>query len=199
MKKSFAFAALFTLLSVASFAQSFSLKAGYNHYDAIMSPEPMSIIKPKDSFHAGIVINDLKLSDKIGIQPELLYSHQGFKVGGIGSIGLHYLSMPVLAKLEMNDKISVLVGPQVSYLAKARVGIANDLFSVSYDGAFNKMDVSAVGGMEFKIADGASIGGRYTMGLNNINKDFQIGNNNLSDYFSLRNAGFQVYLSYKFK
>lgn len=199
MRKSLAIAALFALVSINSFAQTFSLKAGYNHFDAIMSPEPLNVIKGKSSFHAGIAINDIKLSEKIGIQPELLYSHQGFKVGGVGNVGLHYLSAPVLARLALNDRLAVLVGPQVSYLANARIGVVNDLFSVSYDGAFNKVDVSAVGGLEIKVSDDISLGGRYNLGLNNINKDFNIGNTNVSDFVSLRNSGFQAYLSYRFK
>ncbi|MFN8353440.1 MAG: porin family protein [Spirosomataceae bacterium] len=186
-------------LSFGVFAQSFSLKAGFTQSDVIASPEPGNLFKPAQGFHAGIVINDIKLSDKIGLQPEFLYSRQGFKVGGVGSIGLHYLQAPVLVKLQVHEKAALLVGPQVSYLANARIGVLNDLFSVSYDNAFQKVDVSGIAGVELKVADGVAVGGRYQLGLNNINKDFSITNNlNFSDVFQLRNSGFQVYLSYGF-
>lgn len=191
---------LFLLASatIAS-AQSFSLKGGYTYSNALLSPEPLNIITPKSGFHAGIVVNDLKIADRIAIQPELLYSMQGFKVGGVGNIGLHYLQMPVLAKLSLNDKVSVLVGPQVSYLANARIGVVNDLFSVSYKGIFKDVDISGVAGMELKVGDAVAVGGRYQLGMNNINKDFNLGqNSSFNNFVQLRNQGFQVYLSYGF-
>ncbi len=193
------FIIVFALSINATFAQNFSLKLGVNHSDVLVSPEPANIFTPKTSFHAGIVVNDLKISEKISIQPELQYSLQGFKVAGVGNIGLHYIQLPVLAKLEMNDKLSVLVGPQLSYLANARIGIVNDLFSVSYNGIFNALDASMVAGAEFKVADNMALGGRYALGINNINKDFKLSqNSNFNDYFQMRNSGFQFYVAYAF-
>lgn len=199
MKKTLALSLMFVAAATIANAQSFSLKAGFNQSDVIVSPEPGNLFQAKQGFHAGIVINDLQLSDKIGIQPELLYSMQGFKVGGVGNVGLHYIQAPVMAKLQLHDKFALLVGPQVSYLANARIGVLNDLFSVSYDNVFRKVDVSGVAGVELKVTDGMSLGGRYQLGFNDINKDFKISNSlNFSDVFQLRNAGFQAYVSYKF-
>ena len=191
--------AIFTMALQTTQAQNFSLKAGVNYSDVLASPEPANIFTPKTAFHVGLVVNDLKISEKINIQPELMYSLQGFKVAGLGNIGLHYIQMPILAKLAMTDKVSILLGPQVSYLANARIGIINDLFSLSYTGAFNKIDASMVAGAEVKVADNLSIGGRYALGLNNINKDFKLSQtSNFNDYFQLQNSGFQVYASFAF-
>ncbi len=174
----------------------FSFKVGYNISNVILSPEPLNMVTSKNSFHFGIVANDIKIDNHIGLQPELLYSMQGFKVGGLGNVGLHYVSLPLLLKLNMGSNASILVGPQISYLANARIGIGNDLFSVKYDGLFQKWDASVVGGLEYKVSDKLAIGGRYAMGINNINKNFTIGNNSFNDYFSLKNSTAQFYLTF---
>jgi len=96
----------------------------------------------------------------------------------------------------------VLVGPQVSYLANARVGVLNNLFSLNYNGAFQSWDASLVGGLQYELPNGLSLGGRYVYGLNNINKDFDFGDGptarSLNDYLTLRNAVVQVSMGYKF-
>jgi Outer membrane protein beta-barrel domain len=174
----------------------FSFKVGYNISNVIVSPEPMNLVNAKNSFHAGVVFNNIQLANKIKFQPELLYSMQGFKIGGIGNVGLHYISLPALVKLEMGSNASLLLGPQVSYLANARIGLGNDLFSVSYDGLFQKWDVSGVAGLEYKVNNKVSLGGRYLLGLTNINKNFDLGqNSSFNDYFSLKNSTAQFYLT----
>ena len=154
---------------------------------------------PKETFHAGIVVKDLMLTDKIGLQPELLYSMQGFKVASVGNVGIHYLSLPVLVTFPVTEQLQLQVGPQVSYMINSRVGVVNDLFSITYNGLFHDIDAGAVAGMEFKASDNVSIGGRYYLGMTNVNKDFSLGNNkNFSDYFQMRNTGLQAYVSFSF-
>lgn len=175
----------------------FSFKIGYNLANVMVSPEPMGLVDSKNGLHAGVVFNNIQLANKISFQPELLYSMQGFKVGGLGNVGLHYISLPALVKLDMGQNASLLFGPQVSYLANARIGIGNDLFSVSYDGLFRKWDASAVAGLEYKVNNKLTLGGRYLLGLNDINKDFDLGKNStFNDYFSLKNSTAQFYVTF---
>jgi Outer membrane protein beta-barrel domain len=174
----------------------FSFKIGYNVANVIVSPEPMNLVNSKNGFHVGVVANGISIANHVSIQPELMYSTQGFKVGGLGNVGLHYLSMPVLVKLDMGSNASLLFGPQISYLTNARIGIGSDLFSVSYDGLFQKWDLSGVAGLEYKVSDKLTLGGRYLMGMNNINKDFSLGQSNtFNDYFSLKNSTAQFYVT----
>ena len=175
----------------------FSIKIGYNISNVLVSPEPMNIITSKNSFHVGIA-TEKQFNKAVGIQPELQYSLQGFSVGGFGKVGLHYISMPILAKLNMGKNTSILVGPQLSYLANARIGLGSDLFSLNYDGAFQQWDASLVAGGEYKISEKINVGARYLYGLNNINKDFEWGNNSsLNDYLTLRNNTAQFYVRLK--
>ncbi len=175
----------------------FSFKIGYNIANVIVSPEPMGLVDAKNGFHAGVVFNNIQLANKISFQPEVLYSMQGFKIGGLGNVGLHYISLPALVKLDMGQNASIVFGPQVSYLANARIGIGNDLFSVSYDGLFKKWDASGVAGLEYKVNNKLSLGGRYLLGLNDINKDFDLGQSStFNDYFSLKNSTAQFYVTF---
>jgi hypothetical protein len=199
MKKLIAAIALTLFAFVNANAQSVAFKAGYTHSDIIVSPEPANIFTPKETFHAGIVIKDIKLTDKIGFQPELLYSMQGFKVAGVGNVGIHYLSVPLLVTFPVTNGLELQVGPQVSYMVNSRVGVVSDLFSITYNGLFHNIDAGAVAGMEYKASENVSIGGRYYLGMTDVNKDFSLGNNkNFSDYFQMRNTGFQAYVSFSF-
>ena len=199
MKKLIAAIALFFIAYTNINAQSVAFKVGYSHSDVIVSPEPANIFTPKETFHAGIAVKDLMLTDKIGLQPELLYSMQGFKVASVGNVGIHYLSLPVLVTFPVTEQLQLQVGPQVSYMINSRVGVVSDLFSISYNGLFHKVDAGAVAGMEFKATDNISIGGRYYLGMTNVNKDFSLGNNNnFSDYFQMKNTGIQAFVSFSF-
>ena len=199
MKKLIAAIALSIFAFVNVNAQSVAFKVGYTHSDIIVSPEPANIFTPKETFHAGIAIKDLKLSDKIGFQPEVLYSMQGFKVASIGNVGIHYLSVPLLITFPVAEGLELQVGPQVSYMVNSRVGVVNDLFSITYKGLFHNFDAGAVAGVEYKVSDNISLGGRYYLGMTDVNKDFSFGNNkNLSDYFQMRNTGVQAYVSFNF-
>ena len=198
MKKLIA-AIIFSVIAFVNVnAQTVAFKVGYTHSDVIVSPEPVNIFTPKETFHAGIAIKDLKLTDKIGFQPELLYSMQGFKIAGVGNVGIHYLSLPLLITFPVTEGLDLQLGPQISYMMNSRVGIS-DLFSISYNGIFHNFDAGAVAGLEYKVSDNISLGGRYYLGMTDVNKDFSFGNNkNLSDYFQMRNTGIQAYISFSF-
>ncbi len=199
MKKLIAAIALTIFAFVNANAQSVAFKVGYTHSDVIVSPEPANIFTPKETFHAGIAIKDLKISDKIGFQPEVLYSMQGFKVASVGNVGIHYLSIPLLVTFPVVEGLELQVGPQISYMVNSRVGVVNDLFSITYKGLFHNFDAGAVAGVEYKVSDNISLGGRYYLGMTDVNKDFSFGNNkNLSDYFQMRNTGIQAYVSFAF-
>jgi Outer membrane protein beta-barrel domain len=199
MKKLIAAIALSVFAFVNANAQTVAFKVGYTHSDVIVSPEPANIFTPKETFHAGIAIKDLKITDKIGFQPEILYSMQGFKVASVGNVGIHYLSVPLLVTFPVAEGLELQVGPQVSYMVNSRVGVVNDLFSITYKGLFHNFDAGAVAGVEYKVSDNISLGGRYYLGMTDVNKDFSFGNNkNLSDYFQMRNTGIQAYVSFGF-
>jgi Outer membrane protein beta-barrel domain len=199
MIRTLASALLFLALTSPSFAQHLGLKVGYNHANVILSPEPMNFVTAKSGFHVGLVLPQIDLTEKVGLRPELQYSLQGFDVGSVGKASFHYVALPVLANLQVTPELSLQLGPQVSYLADARLGIGSDLFSISYNKAFHRIDLSGAAGMEYKVSDKMSIGGRYVLGFSNVNKDFDLGQNtSFNDFFELRNTNAQVYITFGF-
>jgi hypothetical protein len=160
-----------------------------------------------NTFHAG-VYTQYGFSDKFSIQPELLYSRQGFAgnnglpnsqgqtINGAYNTRLDYLQVPVLLVYNFLDNVSVHVGPQVSLLTKVRENgverkIANDNNTYSY--AYNSLDYGLAAGLEARLGP-ARIGGRYVAGFNEIIKDQNLaktGNRTLSD---IKNGAFQVYV-----
>jgi opacity protein-like surface antigen len=192
MKKLIALIALAFMATFTTNAQTVELKAGYSYTNVILSPYS-GFIDGKSGFTAGLVVKDLMLSDNIGFQPELLYSQKGASVAGF-NISFDYFSLPLLLKFPMAESgVSILAGPEVSYLANTRFG---GLFS--YNGLFNKVDVGLAGGLEYQLAENIAIGGRYTYGLSNVNKDFDFGITNLNSIIQTRNTAAQVYLTFGF-
>jgi opacity protein-like surface antigen len=194
MKKLIALIALFYVATFATNAQTVHLKAGYSSTNIITSP--ISFFNNKSGFTAGIVVKELMLSENIGIQPELIYTQKGGSLGGY-NLSFDYFALPLMLTFPMAESgVSVLVGPEISYLANTRIA---SLFSYSGDKGFNKIDVGLAGGLEYQISDNLAIGGRYTYGLTNVLKDI-----NLTDYFNvadiihLRNTSAQVYVTFGF-
>ena len=164
-----------------------------------------------NTFHAGIY-TQYGFNDKFSIQPELLYSRQGFagnnglpnaqgqKIVGAYNTRLDYIQVPVLLVYNFLDNVSVHVGPQVSLLTKVRENgverkIANDDNKYSY--AYNSLDYGLAAGLEARLGP-ARVGGRYVAGFNEIIKDQDLaktGNKAISD---IKNGAFQVYVGIGF-
>ncbi len=172
----------------------YKVKFGYNLANVMMSPEPLNLITSKSGFHVGLAFDLPQTKNGIGLSTEILYSHQGFRVASVGTVGMHYLSVPLLLNLPVTKDAKISFGPQVSYLINSRLGIGSDLFSVNYDGLFKKFNADLVGGVELKVGSKYSVGGRYLLGLNDINKDFDFGKNSLNDYMSIKNSTAQFFV-----
>ena len=134
--------------------------AGYNDFKAITS------------YHLGI-LTEIKLTDNLAVQPELIYSTQGAEYeNAVDDIKneLGYLAVPVLAKFYLNDgkTFSLEAGPQASFLVSERNEVElNDT---------NTFDFALVGGLEYKLTQNIFIQGRYNLGLTEAKKDADVKN-----------------------
>ena len=124
------------------------------------------------------------ISEKISIQPELLYSGQGGS-----SINLSYLNMPLTGKYYITKGFSLEAGPQIGYLLSAKTGERN------IKSSFKKFDFGANLGLGYKLNNGLSFGVRYNLGLTKINNT-----NTVSQYSNTtnRNQVFQITIGYFF-
>lgn len=135
----------------------------------------------------------LKLSDRIQLQPEVLFNQFNTKTSeDFGSIGdpnnlkdvsLNYLTIPLLIDITTIKVLSVQLGAQYGIL----MNNAEDLTQNGRD-AFNKGDFSALAGVQINLA-GIKLGARYMIGLDNIS--------NLPYKDSWKNQGVQVSFGFK--
>lgn len=130
---------------------------------------------------------EITLSDKLAFQPELLFSMQGSKYEDIAT-KLNYINIPLLAKYNLNEKFSVLAGPQIGFLMSAKLKDSNESLDVK-DG-FNTFDFGLNVGAGYNVTENIIVDARYNFGLSNILKD--------SDGVSQKNSVIQLSVGYKF-
>jgi len=140
--------------------------------------------KAKFGFHAGVFAK-APLSELFAIQPELLYTSVGSKIGSYTllqtrdvNFNLNYIQLPVLAAVTLSA-INIQFGPYVSYLVNANVKnvkVDNNGIPTSTGGVrelnrddFNTLDYGLAGGITFDLSS-FQIGARYNYGLREVGK-----------------------------
>lgn len=152
----------------------FGIKAGLNYANQTGSDITINSTNYSTtaitSYHAGLVA-EIKLINSFSIQPELLYSTQGatykYAVTEFKN-ELGYLSIPVLAKINLNKVFSLELGPQASFLLSERK-------NVDFKDA-NTFDFAVVGGLGINLTKNFFIQGRYGLGLTDASRDAEIKN-----------------------
>ena len=176
MKKTIFVTVLLVAISMNMQAQlvKFGVKAGVNYANQNGSDITVNsrnyTTSAITSYHAGLIA-EIKLVDSFAIQPELLYSTQGATYKNAGEEfrnELGYLSIPVLAKINLNKFVSLELGPQASFLLSER-----NNFDVK---DANTFDFAVVGGLGLNITKSLFIQGRYGLGLTDASKDAQVKN-----------------------
>ncbi|BAV07547.1 Outer membrane protein beta-barrel domain-containing protein [Filimonas lacunae] len=172
---------ILTLFATKGFSQGlfsrleFGLKAGGNVSNFTNASFPTD---PLYGFHAGFTMA-FKITDRILIQEDILFSTQGAKIKG-GSLGdqdlkLNYISIPFLLKYRAQSGFFVEAGPQFGMKANEKVaGWSKDDFA-------KKIDIAAAGGIGYQSRIGLGVGARYIYGLSkvgnfdisNVNNDFK--------------------------
>src|SRR6056297_86397 len=183
-------AALFMFLCFTGTAQEtrFGVKGGLN-YSSIVGDLTQGL-KFRFSGHGGIFL-EIDFSEKFKLQPELVYSSQGFQfstdlasIQNGGSVGddndfrtnvqLNFITIPILGKFAINDSWDVEFGPQFGFLLNQVTKIkdldqnsnvnADRRSSVSGD---FQLDYGAAVGLGYKVNDNLSISPRFYVGLRN--------------------------------
>lgn len=96
-------------------------------------------------YYGGVLV-EFSVTSKFKIQPQLLY---------VSSEGSNRLSIPVIGKQYLTDKLSVIIAPQFFI----------DLQETGDD--FSSFNISALGGLEFDIDKNFSMQTGYSFQLNN--------------------------------
>ncbi|WP_026463347.1 porin family protein [Adhaeribacter aquaticus] len=141
------------------------------------------------SFHFG-TFAQFSLGSAFSLQPEVLYSQQGFKTNNMLN-RLDYINVPLLLGFRVLDNITIQAGPQASLLLTAKQGSTE----INKQPHYNSFDYGLAGGIEGRLAM-FRLGARYNHSIGDVFKDgHRVGNTPVTN---IRNNVFQVYLGLGF-
>ena len=138
------------------------IKAGVNYSNVYDSSTEDFIAEGKFGF-AGGVFMAIPLGKFIGIQPEILYSQKGFKSTGtyLGSTyemtrTTEFIDVPLLFAVKPIDKVTLLFGPQFSFLMKQKDEFTGGTINTTQQQEFDNSDITKnimglVGGVDINV------------------------------------------------
>jgi hypothetical protein len=155
---------------------SLGIKGGVNLYN--VQNDDNTKYDQRIGYNFGL-LGHIHLDNQFAIQPEIVYSTQGAKIGNT-KYNLDYINVPVLFQYMFDNGFRLQAGPQVGFLMSA----------TNNKDDFNPIDFGVSVGMSYVVpTTGLGIDARYNLGLNNINK---------SNVVKSTNRGLQLGLFYIF-
>ena len=139
--------------------------------------------------------SEINFNKKWGIQPEVIWNQTNTQTStsfneiyptsfsDFKDVKLNYLSIPLLLSYRPAKFLSLQAGPQFSILMNPN----QNLLENGKD-AFKKGDFALLGGAQLNIG-GVKIGGRYQIGLTDIN--------DIDDQDKWQNQGWQLYAGFR--
>jgi hypothetical protein len=167
------------LCSVVVFSQKFGAKAGVNFATFGADATNQEI---RTAFHIGGYAQ-FPLSDKITLQPELLFNSLG---EGSSNWTMNYLSIPVIFAYNFNEKFSVHAGPYLGILMSA------DVDGTDVKDEMSGTDIGLNLGVGYNLGK-INLYGRYSTGFSNI-----LDNDAIFGSAKLNNVAFQFGVGYTF-
>jgi hypothetical protein len=213
MKKAILTIALITLSVSNSVAQEststdnreklfFGLKVGANYSNVYDSESEDFVADSKFGLAAGAFVS-IPLGKFIGVQPEVLFSQKGFKSSGTflgtefkATRTTNYIDVPLLLAVKPVEFITILFGPQYSYLMKQKDEFTSGSFSSSEEEEFTNDNIrkntfSLIGGADLNF-NNFVIGLRSGWDLKNNQGD---GSSTTPRY---KNMWYQATVGYRF-
>lgn len=170
----------------------FGVKAGVNIANQKISGDYEPDTNAKIGFHGGVFVTWM-FSEKLGLQPEVLFSTQGSKDSEDMydySIITNYVNVPVLLRYDINDMFSVHAGPQFGILVSADEEFDGDKEDIKDD--FKTTDIGVAVGAEADLPANLGVGVRYIIGVSNVLKEGESFGNT-----ELKNGVLQVYVKFR--
>jgi len=168
---------------------NFGVKGGLN-YATVTQGDFDEGPDPRTSFHIGFFGEIPIVTNVFSIQPEFIYSRQGFE-NNFNLLGtnyktiyeIDYINMPILAKIYLGKTLALEAGPQFGLKINESIETDN---SSSETNEVNAFDTALAAGISLNF-DSVFLFGRYTYSLNEVVKN--------SD---AKNSVFQVGIGFKF-
>ncbi len=138
------------------------IKIGANYSNVYDEKGDEFYADPKFGFVAGVFLS-IPIGKYLGFQPEVLFSQKGYKSTG-SLLGLdygytrttNYLDIPLLVQLKPTDFITLLAGPQFSYLMKQKDVFDSDILNSTQEQEFENDNIRKnvlcfLGGVDFNL------------------------------------------------
>jgi hypothetical protein len=181
---------------------SFGLKIGANYSNVYDSKGEEFDADAKFGLAVGAFLS-IPIGEYLGIQPELLFSQKGFKATGrmLGSgydltRTTNYIDLPLLVALKPAKSVTLLAGPQFSYLLKQKDVFTSPTTNFQQEEEFENDNIRRntlcfIGGIDFNF-ENTVIGARAGWDLSNNNGD---GTSSTPRY---KNAWLQATIGFRF-
>lgn len=181
---------------------SFGLKVGSNYSNVYDSQGDKFAAEGKYGLAAGLFLS-LPIGKIVGIQPEVIYSEKGFKATGafLGSNysatrTTTYIDVPLLLAIKPVSFITILAGPQYSFLVKQNNNFTSTLATVDQQKIFDNDNIrknilGLTGGVDVNISSFV-ISARAGYDVQNNNGD---GTTSTPRY---KNAWYQATIGFRF-
>lgn len=157
------------------------VKGGLNYSNIYDSEGDDFNADAKMGFAAGVFVA-VPIGQFFGIQPEILFSQKGYQSSG-SLLGFdykmtrttNYIDIPLFFALKPSSTVTVLLGPQYSYLIKQKDVFDNPISNVEVEEEFDnenirKNTLGFIGGVDINISD-IVVGARISWDLTNNNGD----------------------------
>jgi hypothetical protein len=208
MKKIIYMATAVSLLSGLSYAQiekadvreemQFGFKIGLNLSNVYDTKAEDFNTDGKLGLAAGAFLA-IPIGKYIGIQPEILYSQKGFRANGSILNNPYsytrtstYIDLPLLFALKPSRTITLVAGPQISYLIRQRDSFENTSQEQEFDNSnLRKNTFCFLGGMDINL-NHLVLSGRVGWDIQNNNGD---GTSSSPRY---KNVWYQATVGYRF-
>ncbi len=180
----------------------FGLKVGANYSNVYDSKGQQFNADSKLGFAGGAFLT-IPIGKYIGVQPEVLFSQKGFKATGslLGSPysitrTTNFIDIPLFLAFKPTEFLTILAGPQFSYLVKQNDVFTNSVTTIDQEKEFSNDNVRKnimgfVGGVDITLTR-MVIGARVAWDAQTNNGD---GSSTTPRY---KNVWYQITFGYRF-
>ncbi|MCF6182714.1 porin family protein [Lutibacter sp.] len=156
------------------------VKLGLNYTLPKLNNNSLAVLENKIGFSGGMFMN-YNFSNKLAVQPELLFSTQNFNYtienfdivnGSTNKKGINkesYLNIPILLKYFLVNKFDIEFGPQIGFIINSNTNLIFYNKAFKFDKPNDKFNFSGNIGIGYDISTKMNLGIRYNFGILELN------------------------------
>ena len=182
---------------------SFGFKACINYSTVFDMKTDNSNISGKTGFAGGAFLS-IPLGKYVGIQPEVVLSQRGFKSSGNYKLKEYdlkrtsnYIDLPLMVFFKPLETVTILLGPQFSYLMSQTDVVTNTSMSLQQEQQFKSESYRRTvfcltGGLDFNF-NNIVFGLRLGSDLRHNKEDYLSGTPKYKNMWVQTSVGFRIY------